>query len=62
MRSFTASTRRGDGLTEVQGTAVQRVMGSCGQDVWRAGLKTRSEMERRMARPVWLCSDAALRR
>jgi hypothetical protein len=51
-----------DWLNDVQGTAVQRVMVPCVQDVLLDGLKTLYGVERMNALPALLCSDEALMR
>ncbi len=51
-----------DWLNTVQGTAVQRVMVPCVQDVLLYGLKTLDGVESMNALPAVLCSDEALMR
>jgi hypothetical protein len=51
-----------DWLGDVQGTAIQRMMGPCVQDAWRYGLKTLYGVERMHALPPLLCSAEALMR
>jgi hypothetical protein len=49
-----------DWLTDVQGTAIQRVRGPCVHDLLRDRLKTLFGIERMPAVPAVLCSDEAL--